>query len=309
MTEHNTTARTAHHPRTWLITGASSGIGRALTVAALDAGDFVIGTARRPERFNDLVDRYGDRFTALAHDVRNTDRAPEIIRQALDLTGRIDVLVNNAGGGQVGTAEEIGDADLRDMLDQHLFGPAALVRAVLPHMRAAHSGTIVQMSSQGGRLSFPAVGSYSAGKFALEGWSEALAGEVRPFGIRVLIVEPSRFRTGFNAPGVLKTASVNPNYEEVTGAIRADMADADGLQEGDPARAALAIRRVLDMEDAPLRLPLGAEAVGNLTRAYRAALTDVERLAELSASADFPGTTAPVRAFQRSVDDAATAVD
>lgn len=309
MTEHSTTARTAHHPRTWLITGASSGIGRALTVAALDAGEFVIGTARRPERFNDLVHRYGDRFTALAHDVRDTDRAPEIIRQAFDLTGRIDVLVNNAGGGQVGTAEEIGDADLRDMLDQHLFGPAALVRAVLPHMRAAHSGTIVQMSSQGGRLSFPAVGSYSAGKFALEGWSEALAGEVRPFGIQVLIVEPSRFRTGFNAPGVLKTASVNPNYEQVTGAIRADMADADGLQEGDPARAALAIRRVLDMEDAPLRLPLGAEAVGNLTRAYRTALTDVERLAELSASADFPGTTAPVRAFQRSVNDATTAVD
>jgi NAD(P)-dependent dehydrogenase (short-subunit alcohol dehydrogenase family) len=183
------------------------------------------------------------------------------------------------------------------MLDQHLFGPAAYVRAVLPHLRARGSGAIVQMSSQGGRMSFPAVGSYSAGKFALEGWSEALAGEVAPFGIRVLIVEPSRFRTEFNASDVLRTTHQDATYDGVIGAVRANMAEADGIQEGDPVRAAAAIRDVLAAEDAPLRLPLGAEAVRNLTRVYRRSLEDVGKWASVSESADFPGMPQAVRAF------------
>ncbi|MEU2014139.1 SDR family NAD(P)-dependent oxidoreductase, partial [Nocardia sp. NPDC019302] len=186
---------------------------------------------------------------------------------------------------------------LRAMLEQHLFGPAAYVRAVLPHLRERRSGAIVQMSSQGGRMSFPAVGSYSAGKFALEGWSEALAGEVAPFGIRVLIVEPSRFRTAFNAADVLNTAQQSSIYDQVIDAVRANMAEADGIQEGDPARAARVIRDMLDTPGAPLRLPLGAEAVRNLTRVYRGALEDVEKWASVSESADFPGTPPAVRAF------------
>lgn len=201
------------------------------------------------------------------------------------------------GPGQVGAAEEITDAALRTMLEQHLFGPAAYVRAVLPHLRERRSGAIVQMSSQGGRMSFPGVGSYSAGKFALEGWSEALAGEVAPFGIRVLIVEPSRFRTAFNSADVLNTARPSSLYDEVIGAVRANLAEADGAQEGDPARAARVIRETLDTPDAPLRLPLGAEAVRNLSRVYRRALDDVEKWASVSESADFPGMAPAVRAF------------
>jgi NAD(P)-dependent dehydrogenase (short-subunit alcohol dehydrogenase family) len=183
------------------------------------------------------------------------------------------------------------------MLDQHLLGPAAFVRAVLPVMRAAGSGSIVQMSSQGGRISFQAVGSYSAGKFALEGWSEALSAEVAPFGIRVLIVEPSRFRTEFNAPGVLLTADARADYESVTGAVRQELTTAHGRQEGDPVRAAAAIRRVLDDPEAPLRLPLGAEAVRNLTDAYERSLADARRWAHVSESADFPGVVPAQRAF------------
>ncbi|GIF76109.1 SDR family NAD(P)-dependent oxidoreductase [Asanoa siamensis] len=283
--------------KTWLISGASCGLGLALAEAALAAGEQVIGTARRAERFSSLTARHGDRFLAVAHDVRDTAGAAAVVRRALDVFGHVDVLVNNAGAGQVGTAEEITDAALRAMLEQHLFGPAAYVRAVLPHLRARRAGAIVQMSSQGGRMSFPAVGSYSAGKFALEGWSEALAGEVAPFGIRVLIVEPSRFRTAFNAADVLNTARRSEVYDTTTGAVRTNMAEADGIQEGDPARAARVIRNLLDTPDAPLRLPLGAEAVRNLTRAYGGALDDVEKWASVSESADFPGLPPAVRAF------------
>lgn len=283
--------------KTWIITGGSSGLGRALVEVALEAGENVVATARRLERFDGLRERFPERLLPLAHDVRDTDAASEVIDRAIRRFGRVDVLVNNAGVGQVGAAEEVSDAELRDMLAQHLFGPAALVRGVLPHMRRAGSGAIVQMSSQGGRMSFPGVGSYSAGKFALEGWSQALAGEVAPFGIRVLIVEPSRFRTEFNASEVLNTAAPDPSYDAVTGAVRANMADADGIQEGDPARGAAVVREVLDAFDAPLRLPLGAEAVRNLRRAYASALDDVEKWARASESADFPGVPPAVRAF------------
>ncbi|NUS73142.1 MAG: SDR family NAD(P)-dependent oxidoreductase [Corynebacteriales bacterium] len=288
---------TARNTKTWLITGASSGIGLALAEAALRAGERVIGTARRVERFSELRATYGDQLLALQHDVRDTAGAATVVQTGVERFGHVDVLVNNAGAGQIGAAEEITDAALRDMLEQHLFGPAAYVRAILPHMRKHGSGAIVQMSSQGGRMSFPAVGSYSAGKFALEGWSEALSGEVAPFGIKVLIVEPSRFRTEFNASDVLKTATADAMYHNVTGAIRANMADADGMQEGDPQRAAIAIREMVQSTDAPLRLPLGAEAVRNLTRTYQRSLDDVRKWAELSASADFPGVPAAVRAF------------
>ena len=287
----------ANSEKTWLITGASSGLGLALAETALRAGERVVGTARRAGRFDALQARYSDRLLAVEHDVRETEAAAAAVQRALDAFGRVDVPVNNAGAGQIGAAEEIADRQLRDMFDQHLFGPAAYARAVLPHMRERGSGAIVQMSSQGGRLSFPAVGSYSAGKFALEGWSEALAGEVAPFGIRVLIVEPSRFRTAFNAPEVLATADQDPSYEAVTGAVRANMADADGIQEGDLERGAAVVRDVLGAFDAPLRLPLGAEAVRNLRRVYTEALDDVEKWAGASESADFPGVPPAVRAF------------
>lgn len=282
--------------RTWIITGASSGLGLGLAEAALEAGERVLGTARRVGRFDDLLRRFPDRLLPLEHDLRDTGGAEAVVASAIERFGRVDVLVNNAGVGQLGAAEEVTDEQLRDMLAQHLLGPAALVRAALPVMKARGEGAIVQMSSQGGRMSFPGVGSYSAGKFALEGWSEALAGEVAPFGIRVVIVEPSRFRTGFNDPDVLVEAQQHSDYDEHLDAVRRDLTDVSGRQEGDPARAAEVIRQVLTADEVPLRLPLGAEAVHNLTQAYRRELAGVEALSELSASADFPDTV-PTRAL------------
>ncbi|MDV8020424.1 SDR family NAD(P)-dependent oxidoreductase [Rhodococcus sp. IEGM 1330] len=281
--------------RTWLVTGASSGLGRALTEASLAAGDTVVAAMRRPERIDDLLVEHAESLLPIAFDVRDTESAPAVVEAAIDRFGRVDVLVNNGGVGQIGSAEEVDEARLRDMLDQHVVGPAALTRAALPGMRARGTGTIVQMSSQGGRISFPGAGSYSAGKFALEGWSEALAGEVAPFGIRVLIVEPSRFRTGFNSADVLECAAPVDVYADILGDVRADMLAADGRQEGDPHRAALVIRHMVGTESAPLRIPLGREAVRRLRESYRRELASVETYAELSSSADFPGVPESVR--------------
>lgn len=181
--------------KVWLVTGAGSGFGRAIAEAAVAAGDVVVGAVRRPETLDDLVAAHPDQVEALRLDVTDVAAAGAAVRDVVDRHGRIDVLVNNAGRTHVGAVEETTDQELRDLFDLHFFGPTALVRAVLPHLRERRSGAIVQMSSMGGQMSFAGFGAYSATKFALEGLSEALADEVREYGIKVLIVEPGAFRT------------------------------------------------------------------------------------------------------------------
>lgn len=281
--------------QTWIITGASKGFGRALAEAALAAGDQVVAAVRNPDSVADLVASYGERSMSVQFDARDTTGAASLIQVAVERYGRVDVVVNNAGRGIVGAVEEITDTQLRELMDLHLFGPAALVRAVLPVMRAQGRGTIVQMSSQGGRMSFPGVSAYSASKFALEGWSEALAGEVAPFGVRVMLIEPSRFRTAFNAADVLTFTETSPTYQGILTDIRADIAAADGRQEGDPDKAAQIIVDMVHADEIPLRLPLGAEAIRRLTAAYQRDLGEVTRWAELACSADFTDVPALVR--------------
>lgn len=199
--------------KVWLVTGASSGLGRAITEAAVAAGDVVIGAARHTEGLDDLVAAHPDQVEALRLDVTDTAAIEAAVQGAVARHGRIDVLVNNAGRTHVGAVEETTDQELRDLFDLHVFGPAALVRAVLPHMRERRSGAIVQMSSMGGQMSFAGFGAYSGTKFALEGMSEALADEVREFGVKVLIVEPGGFRTKlFDAgrPGSARTPGCTP---------------------------------------------------------------------------------------------------
>ncbi|MEU4701077.1 SDR family NAD(P)-dependent oxidoreductase [Nonomuraea dietziae] len=281
--------------QTWIITGASRGFGRALAESALAAGDHVVAAVRRPDSVADLEAAHPDRCLVAKFDARDIAAAAGLVHDTLDRFGRLDVLVNNAGRAVVGAVEEVSDAQLRALMDLHLFGPAALVRAALPAMRAQGAGTIVQMSSQGGRASFPGVSAYSASKFALEGWSEALAGEVAPFGIRVMIVEPSRFRTGFNGGDVLEFAEPSETYRDLLAGVRADMAGTDGRQEGDPARAAEIIVSLAHSAEVPLRLPLGREAVERISGAYRRGLDEVERWAETARRADFEGVPASVR--------------
>jgi NAD(P)-dependent dehydrogenase (short-subunit alcohol dehydrogenase family) len=291
------TAPTIKTAPTWIITGASRGLGRAIAASALAAGDNVVAAVRRPESVADLEAAHSNTFQAVTFDARDAEAASGLIEAALARFGRVDVLVNNAGRAVVGAVEEVGDAPLRELMDLHLFGPAALVRAALPVMRGQGGGTIVQMSSQGGRRTFPGVSAYCASKFALEGWSESLAAEVAPFGVRVMIVEPSRFRTDFNTAETLEFTEASEVYGEALAAVRADMAGADGRQEGDPAKAADIITTLVHSDEVPLRLPLGAEAVQRLSTAYRQSLDEVERWAETARSADFDDAAPSLRPF------------
>ncbi|MFG2728512.1 oxidoreductase [Streptomyces canus] len=246
--------------KVWLITGASSGFGRAIAEAALADGDVVVGAVRRPEALDDLVAAHPDQVEAVRLDVTDMSAAEAVVRDVVARHGRIDVLVNNAGRTHVGAFEETTDAELRELFDLHVFGPAALTRAVLPAMRERRSGAIVQMSSMGGQMSFAGFSAYSGTKFALEGMSEGLADEVREFGIKVLIVEPGAFRTSlFDASraGASADSGVYAKVSETRGAV----SGGDGTQAGDPAKAAALIRAALDAEETPLRLPLGDDAV------------------------------------------------
>lgn len=266
--------------RVWLITGANSGFGRAVTEAAVAAGDVAVATARRVAALDDLAAAHPGQVDVLPLDVTGRAAVDAAVRDVIARHGRIDVLVNNAGRSHVGAAEETTDAELRDLFEVHVFGPAALVRAVLPHLRARRAGAIVQLSSMGGQLSFAGFGAYSATKFALEGLSEALADEVRPLGIKVLIVEPGAFRTELF--GNISASAPIADYDGTAGVTRQMIADSAGTQPGDPAKAAAAILTALDAPDAPLRLPLGDDAVDAiLTRLdrTRADLTAWEKLA------------------------------
>ena len=248
--------------RVWLITGASSGFGLAIAQAALARGDKVVASARRVESIEGLEE--GDRVALIALDVTDADQRAAAVEATIERFGRIDVLVNNAGRTQVGAVEEESEAELRDLFELHFFAPVALTRAVLPQMRQQGGGAIVQMSSVGGQVTAPGFGSYCATKFALEGLTETLQEEVAQFGIDTLIVEPGAFRTGLFRPGAAHAAAEMEEYEDIVGPTRAYVRGNHLKQPGDPALAARAILTALDAEPPPLRLVLGADAVGNV---------------------------------------------
>src|SRR4051794_5022457 len=256
---------TTRSGRVWFITGSTSGFGRAFVDAARARGDRVVATARRPDALADLK---GDDVLVLPLDITREDAIEPALDASVERFGRIDVLVNNAGIGFVGALEEMSLDDLRRVMETMFFGPAALIRAVLPRMRAQGSGAIVQISSQGGRMAGPGVSAYCAAKFALEGLSEAVAGEVAPFGVRVLIVEPGNFRTGLLGRS-LDTVAAMEEYATTVGVTRSYFASEDGRQLGDPAKAAAAIVAALDADEPPLRLVLGADALEGIRAKYQ----------------------------------------
>jgi NAD(P)-dependent dehydrogenase (short-subunit alcohol dehydrogenase family) len=248
--------------RVWLVTGASSGFGRAIAEAALARGDAVAAGTRTGKAFAGLPDG----VHPLALDVTVPNQRKAAVAETLGRFGRVDVLVNNAGRTQVGAVEETTDEELRSLFELHFFGPVALTRLVLPYMRRQGGGAIVQMSSVGGQTTAPGFGAYCATKFALEGLTETLRDEVAGFGIRTLIVEPGAFRTGLFRPGAAYESQAMPEYADTVGPTRAYVRGNDGLQPGDPAKAAQAILAALDADEPPLRLVLGTDAIGNISQ-------------------------------------------
>lgn len=266
----------SNQQKVWFITGASSGFGRAFALYALERGYRVVAAARNVDKLATLAAQAPDRVLPVKLDVTMASEIDAAVAATLAKFGRVDVLINNAGYGIVGAVEETPEGELRDQMETNFFGAVAVTRALLPTFRAQKNGAIVNVSSMGGQLSYPGYGAYSASKFALEGLSEALALEMKPFGVKVLIVEPGAFRTGF-AGAALKHMPVIGAYVGTVGKIREFTEGMHETQQGDPHKAAKAIEQVLDSAETPLRLALGADAVDAIRGHSETLLADLSK--------------------------------
>ncbi|MGW0216401.1 oxidoreductase [Micromonospora chokoriensis] len=273
-------------PRVWLITGCTRGLGRALAEAVLADGDQLVATARNPSQLNALSDRYGDQVQPIALDVTVPAAARDAVRTTVDAFGRLDVLVNNAGYADVAAIEDISEEDFRAQIDANFYGVVNLSRAALPTMREQGRGHIVQVSSVGSRVASIGLGAYQAAKWAVSGFSAVLAREVAPFGIRITSVEPGGLRTDW-AGSSMSELPISEPYRPVIDPAVQRLRQGSGNQPGDPARAAQAIIRVTTVDDPPLRLLLGTDAVAAASAAAEALAASDARWRELSESVAF----------------------
>ena len=273
--------------QTWLITGSSRGLGRALSEAVLQAGHRLVATARDPAQLAGLADRYGDAVRAIALHVTDPVAAAHAVQTAQEAFGGLDVLVNNAGYGNVDSVEETSLEDFRQQIETNLFGTIIMTKAAIPLLREQRGGHIIQLSSVGGRVGAPGRAPYSAAKWGVEGFSESLALEMALLGVRVTIVEPGGFRTDF-AGASTSLREGRAEYDAVVGAAARRQRDYDGKQPGDPARAAQAILQLAGMQDPPLRLALGSDALAAIEAADLRRLEALRRWRALSVSTDFP---------------------
>ncbi|GAA1160997.1 SDR family NAD(P)-dependent oxidoreductase [Kribbella jejuensis] len=271
----------------WLITGSSRGLGRALTEAVLAAGDRVVATARQPEQLDDLVTKYGEQLRAVALDVTDADAARAAVRTAVEAFGGLDVVANNAGYANSASIEEMADEDFRAQIETNLFGVVNVTKAALPVFREQRGGHFLQFSSIGGRVGgTPGMGAYQTAKFAVEGFSEVLNNEVRPFGVKVTIVEPGAFRTDWGGSS-MQLHAVHPDYEPTVGEMHRRRLEMDGKQPGDPVRAASAVLEIVGLENPPLRLLLGSDALASAENSSRSRAEEAAAWAELTRSTDF----------------------
>ncbi len=273
--------------RVWLITGCSSGFGRAFAQAVIAHGDQLVATARKIEHIETLAHEHPDRVRVMALDVTNTEQVQKTVQAALDDFEHIDVLVNNAGYGLFGAFEELSEKQIRQQLEVNLFGAMNVTRAVLPSMRAQKSGYLVQISSTSGQVGTIGFSAYQASKFGLEGWSEALSKEIAPFGIGVTILEPCTFRTDWAGRSMVKAEPMSA-YNEIMETRREHIHAENGSQRGDPARASQALLAVVESGHPPLRLPLGTDAVTIIRQHIQQQLNDLDHWGPLSCSTDFP---------------------
>ena len=275
--------------KTWFITGASRGLGADIATAALKAGHNVVATGRQRAAVADKLGPDNDRLLTLSLDVADAAQARAAVAKAVERFGAIDVLVNNAGYGHLGYFEETTDADIRTQYATNVFGLFNVTRAALPAMRAARQGHVFNLSSVAGYRGVEAGSLYCSSKFAVEGFSEALAGELAPFGIHVTIVEPGPFRTDFLTPESLRfIANEVPDYAERRNATRASFEQRNGKQPGDPMLLAEAIVTLANADKPPLRFTAGAMAVNGLDAKLAAMKAELDAWRELGIATDFP---------------------
>ncbi len=272
----------------WFITGCSTGFGRELARHTLSLGYHTVVTARNPAQVEDLVKGREDIALALKLDVTKQAEIDAAVKAAIEHFGRIDVLVNNAGIGYFGSFEESDLAEVHKMFDINVWGLVNTTRAVLPQMRKQRSGTIVNVSSMGGIVSFPTSSYYHGTKYAVEGMSESLSQEVAPLGIKVLLVEPSGFRTDWAGRSANEVPQTIPDYRETAGKRIEAIRGYSGKQPGDPVRAAEAIVKAVEAKDPPLRLLLGKAALASGRGKINLLKKDFEAWAEVTEAADFP---------------------
>ena len=267
----------ADRKRIWLITGVSSGIGHALADAVLARGDVAIGTFRKAAQGAAFELVAPGRAFSCVVDLTESARVRETIRQAIDRAGGVDVVVNNAGYGLAGAAEEVSDAEARHQLETNFFGALAVTQAALPYLREQRRGHVINITSLAGIIGYAGLSLYCASKFALEGLGAALAPEVRHLGIKVTNVEPGACRTNWRSSNaIVQAAYVIDDYAATAGMLRDRLAHGHGAQEGDPAKAAAAIIKVVDAPEPPLHVPLNPQAVDLMRKALQAALAELE---------------------------------
>jgi NAD(P)-dependent dehydrogenase (short-subunit alcohol dehydrogenase family) len=272
--------------KTWFISGSSRGLGRAITEAALAAGDQVVATARNPGPLEPLRERFGETLRLATLDVTDEAAAQAAIDFAVTTFGGLDVVVNNAGYGDLGSVEDTSLESFRQQIEANLIGTIIVTKAAIPVLRRQRRGHIMQVSSVGGRIGAPARAPYSAAKWGIEGFSESLAREMALIDVNVTIVEPGGFRTGF-AQTAHETDEGRPEYDAVVGAAVRMQRDYDGRQPGDPAKAAAVILKLVEMDRPPLRVALGSDAVNAIAAADRQRLEDLEKWRSLSVSTDY----------------------
>jgi len=274
--------------KVWLVTGCASGLGRDIAEAVLASGDRLVATARDPRKLEDLVKKYGDQVRTAPLDVADEAAAQAAVQKAMDAWGRLDVVVNNAGYGDMAPFEQISSERFKALIDTNFYGVVYMTRAALPIMRKQKSGTILQISSVGGRLALPGSTSYHASKWAVGGFTEALAQEVAPFGVRVSALEPGGMRTNWGVRASKTTpADMIPDYEPSVGAVAKMLKSHWGQENSDPKKVAQVVLRLATGRDPlPAHLLLGSDAVQYAGKAETARQADAERWRETSVSTD-----------------------
>jgi len=277
--------------KVWLVTGSASGLGRSIAEAVLVVGDRLVATARDARRLDDLVKQHGDRVRSAALDVVDEAAAQAAVQVAMDAFGRLDVVVNNAGYGDIAPFEQLSSERFKAVVDTNFYGVVNVTRAALPIMRQQRSGWILQISSVGGRLAPPGSTAYHAAKWAVGGFTESLAQEVAPFGVKVCALEPGGMRTNWGARANKDTPELLPDYESSVGAVAKALQSVWGQETSDPARVAQVILRLAASDRLPAHLLLGSDAVQYARQAEAARATDADQWRDLSVSTDVNAPT------------------